>query len=572
MLLSRLLGERLKEKPGEASIVSHIYLLRGGYVRQVANGIYSMLLPAKRIAMKIENIIREEMNRIDGQEVLLPVVLPAELWQESGRFESVGSELMRIKDRSGRDMLLGMTHEEAAVHLARSEAMSYTKYPFMIYQIQTKFRDEPRSRGGLIRVREFTMKDAYSFHTSQEDLEQYYGKVYDSYHRIFQRAGLPQVISVTSDTGMMGGRMAHEYMLLADSGEDSIIVCDSCDYRANMEVATSVIPHACHQSVLKSGDSQQIEEIYTPGLKSIDDLCHFLRIDSSNLIKATVFSIENNKKPLIVFIRGDLQVNEAKLKRAVKANVFPYEERVEDGSGICFGFIGTQGLDTANMDILFDESLRDGDNMVTGANKTDYHLKGINVERDIKPDIFVEVAKVNEGHTCVKCGGKLSVKRGIEVGNIFQLGTKYTESMNMTFTDNDGRQKYPTMGCYGIGVGRLLACIIEANHDDYGPIWPKSVAPWQIQICMINRKNEVVSKTGFDLYYKLSCKYEVIMDDRDVQAGIQFADADLLGIPLRLIVSARNVEQGEIEVVSRDKTIKTRVKLEELENYLESVI
>ncbi|MDF2989267.1 MAG: proline--tRNA ligase, partial [Eubacterium sp.] len=369
MLLSRLLGERLKEKPGEASIISHIYLLRGGYVRQVANGIYSMLLPAKRIAMKIENIIREEMNRIDGQEVLLPVVLPAELWQESGRFESVGSELMRLRDRSGRDMLLGMTHEEAAVHLARSEAMSYAKYPFMIYQIQTKFRDEPRSRGGLIRVREFTMKDAYSFHTSQEDLEQYYGQVYDSYYRIFERAGLPQVVSVASDTGMMGGRMAHEYMLLADSGEDSVIVCSSCDYRANMEVAASVIPHAYEQNDQNTGESQQIEEIYTPDLQSIDDLSDFLKVAPSNLIKAAVFAVENSKKPLVVFIRGDLQVNEAKLKRILKANVFPYDERVEDNSGICFGFIGTQGLDDENIDILFDESLRGSYNMVTGANK-----------------------------------------------------------------------------------------------------------------------------------------------------------------------------------------------------------
>ena len=580
MLLSRLLGERLKEKPGEASLISHIYLLRGGYVRQVANGIYSMLLPAKRIAMKIENIIREEMDNIEGQEVLLPVVLPAELWQESGRFESVGSELMRMKDRSGRDMLLGMTHEEAAVHLARSEAMTYAKYPFMIYHIQTKFRDEPRSRGGLIRVREFTMKDAYSFHTSQEDLEAYYQRVYDSYHRIFERAGIPQVVSVASDTGMMGGKVAHEYMLLAESGEDSIIVCDSCDYKANMEVATSKIKGSCNEEQIESNNSEEgpseaanrVAEVHTPQMKSIDDVCRFLKVEASKLIKATVFSVENSKKPLIVFIRGDLQVNEAKLKRVMKANVFPYDEREDDNSGICFGFIGAQGLEVSKATILFDESLKGGTYMVTGANKVDYHIVGINVDTDINPKNYVEVAKVNDGDTCVKCGGKLSVKRGIEVGNIFQLGTKYTESMNMTYTDTDGKQKNPIMGCYGIGLGRLLACIIEANHDDYGPIWPKSVAPWQIHICVINKKNEEVNSTGAALYEKLSRKYEVIMDDRDVQAGIQFADADLLGVPLRLIVSSRNLEQGEVEVVSRDKTIKIKVKLEELESYLESVV
>lgn len=575
MLLSKLLGERLKEKPGEASIISHVYLLRGGYVRQVANGIYSMLMPARRISKKIENIIREELDRIDGQEVLLPVVLPAELWQESGRFESIGSELMRMKDRSGRDMLLGMTHEEAAVHLARTEAMTYAKYPFMIYQIQTKFRDEPRSRGGLIRVREFTMKDAYSFHTSQEDLELYYKKVFDSYHKIFERTGLPQVVSVASDTGMMGGNAAHEYMLLAESGEDSIIVCDSCDYRANMEVAVSKTACKSSRDSQTAGDAgmnQQIEEVYTPGMKSIDEIRRFLKVEAAKLIKATVFSVENSKKPLIVFIRGDLQVNEAKLKRVVKADIFPYDEGVDDNSGICFGFIGTQGIGTKNNTVLFDESLKGEFNMVTGANKSDYHLKGINAERDIRPESYVEVAKVNEGDTCVKCGGKLSVKRGIEVGNIFQLGTKYTGSMNMTYTAHDGRQRHPVMGCYGIGIGRLLACIIEAHHDDYGPIWPKSVAPWQIHICMINKKNDDVRKTGFELYDKLSGQYEVIMDDRDVQAGIQFADADLLGIPLRLIVSGRNLEQGEVEVVSRDKTLREKVRLEELESFLESVV
>jgi len=575
MLISQLLGERLKEKPGEASLISHIYLLRGGYVRQVANGIYSMLMPAKRIAMKIENIIREEMDRIEGQEVLFPVVLPADLWQESGRFESVGSELMRMKDRAGRDMVLGMTHEEAAVHLARSEAMSYTKYPFMIYQIQTKFRDEPRSRGGLIRVREFTMKDAYSFHTTQEDLELYYKRVFDSYHRIFERVGLPQVVSVASDTGMMGGKVAHEYMLLVDSGEDSIVVCDSCDYKANMEVAVSKISRGSDGDSSDCSDSeelQQIEEVYTPGMKSIEEVCQYLKVDASKLIKAAVFSVENSKKPLIVFIRGDLQVNEAKLKRVIKANVFPYDEREDDNSGICFGFIGAQGIDDRNNTILFDESLRGEYNMVTGANKADYHIRGISIDRDIKPAEFVDVAKVNDGDTCTKCGGRLSVRRGIEVGNIFQLGTKYTESMNMTYTDKDGKQKYPIMGCYGIGVGRLLACIIEANHDEYGPIWPKSVAPWQIHVCIINKKNDEVRKTAFDLYDRLSKKYEVIMDDRDVQAGIQFADADLLGVPLRLIVSSRNLEQGEIEVVSRDKTLKEKIKLEELESFLERYI
>lgn len=556
MLISKLLGERFKEKPNDASIQSHIYLLRGGYIRQVSNGIYSMLLPAKKIAMKIEQIIREEMNRIDGQEVLLPVVLPAELWKESGRFDSVGSELLRMKDRTGHDMLLGMTHEEAAVHLARNEATSYSKYPFMIYQIQTKFRDEPRSRGGLIRVREFTMKDAYSFHTSQEDLERYYEKVFDAYHRIFERVGVPQVISVGSDTGMMGGKIAHEYMLLSEEGEDTIVFCEGCGYKANMDVAVSKISHG-------NDAEQSIEEVYTPDIKDIDSLAAFFKVGSDKLMKSAVFTVENSSKPLVVFIRGDLQVNEAKLKKAVKANVYPLTAHEE--TDLCFGFIGTIGLDTGKVDIIYDASLKEENNLIGGANKTDYHLKGISMGRDIKATEFIDVAKVNDDAVCIHCGEKLSLKRGIEVGNIFQLGTKYTESMNMTFIDADGKRKHPIMGCYGIGVGRLLACLIEANHDDYGPIWPKAVAPWQIHICLLNSSNEDIKKTGFDLYEKLNAKYDVIMDDRDVAAGTQFADADLLGVPVRIVVSKRNLEKGEFEISTRDKRIKMNVSVNDVE-------
>ncbi|MGB7606640.1 MAG: proline--tRNA ligase [Lutisporaceae bacterium] len=563
MLISKLLGERYKEKPGEATLPSHIYLLRGGYIRQVSNGIYSMLLPAKKIARKIEQIIREEMDKIDGQEVLFPVVLPAELWQESGRFDSVTNGLIRFKDRVGHDMLLGMTHEEAAVHLARSEVKSYSKYPFMIYQIQTKFRDETRARGGLIRVREFTMKDAYSFHTSQEDLEQYYERALHAYHNIFERVGVPQVISVGSDNGMMGGKVSHEYMLLSDAGEDTIVLCESCDYKANMEVATSKITH-------DKRTEQSIELVYTPDIKDIDSLADFFKISSSGLMKATVFSVENSNRPLVVFIRGDLQVNESKLRNAVRANVFPLTDY--ENVNLCFGFIGAYGLDTEGIDVIYDTSLQGETSLVGGANKLDYHLKGISVDRDIKPSKYVDVAKVNEGDTCTKCGSKLKLNRGIEVGNIFQLDTKYTASMNMTFTDIDGKQKHPLMGCYGIGIGRLLASVIEASHDEYGPIWPMSVAPWQIHICLLNSENERNRQIGFELYELLSKTYDVLMDDRNVAAGIQFADADLLGVPVRIIVSKRNIEKGELELVTRDKKIKKNIKLEAVENELREIM
>lgn len=563
MLMSKLLGERFKEKPGDATSISHIFLLRGGYIRQVSNGIFSLLLPAKKITSKIENIIREEMNRIDGQEVLFPVVLPGELWQESGRFDSVGSELLRFKDRTGKDMLLGMTHEEAAVHLARTEAKSYAQYPFMIYQIQTKFRDEPRARGGLIRVREFTMKDAYSFHTTQEDLEVYYEECLQAYHNIFAKAGVPEVISVASDTGMMGGKIAHEFMLLTDIGEDTIVVCDSCDYQSNMEVATSILPK-------RAAVEESISEVHTPGIKDIDSLANFFGVEQDQLLKAAVFEVDGQKEPLVIFIRGDLQVNEAKVQSLIKAKITPFTSY--ETSDLCFGFMGPHGLDTQNVKVIFDESLKNENNLICGANKEDYHLKGVSINRDIKPEIFFDVAKVNEGHQCPTCNGKLEFKRGVEVGNIFQLGTKYTESMNMTYIDSDGKSKTPIMGCYGIGVGRLLACIVESHHDEYGPIWPINVAPWQVHICVLKSKKEDMNAIGFDIYNQLKGQYEVIMDDRNMGPGVQFADADLLGVPVRIIVGERNIQNGEVEVTTRDKSIKKLVKLENLQEEVTTII
>lgn len=548
MLMSQLLGERFKEKPNEATSISHIFLLRGGYIRQVTNGIYSLLPPAKRIVSKIENIIREEMDKIDGQEVLFPVALPGDLWKESGRFEAVGSELVRFKDRTNKDMVLGMTHEEAAVHLARSEAKSYASYPFMIYQIQTKFRDEPRARGGLIRVREFTMKDAYSFHTSQEDLEAYYDKCYEAYHKIYDRVGIPEVISVQSDTGMMGGKVAHEFMLLTDIGEDTLVICDSCDYRSNMEVATGKLTQ-------QTKEEAEIQEVHTPSLKTIEEVAGFLNVPITHTLKACVFAAEGQEHPVIVFIRGDLQVNLSKLEKIIKAELTPFED-YEKTPHLCFGFMGPYGLDAQGATVLYDVSLKGERNLVAGGNKVDYHLTGVSMPREF-PDIeYVDVAEVYEGQECPKCHGHLQFKRGVEVGNIFQLGTRYTESMKMTYIDKDGKAKTPIMGCYGIGVGRLLACIIEARHDDYGPIWPLAVAPWQVHICVLKSKKQDMNKIGLELYNALSESFEVIMDDRDVAAGIQFADADLLGVPIRIIVGEKNLKNGQVELVTRDKSVK----------------
>ena len=563
MLLSKLLGERFKEKPADAFMDSHIFMLRGGYVRQVSNGIFTLLPPARKATRKIEQIIREEMDAIDGQEVLFPVVLPAELWQESGRFESVGSELLRMKDRSGHDMVLGMTHEEAAVHLARTEAKSYLKYPFMIYQIQTKFRDEPRARGGLIRVREFTMKDAYSFHTSQEDLEAYYQRVLEAYRRIYARVGLKSVVAIQSDTGMMGGRKGHEFMYLSDGGEDTIVICDHCGYKSNMEVAVSHIRK-------EPSREQQIEEIHTPGIRDIEALADFLSVPESGTMKATVFFRKDNEVPVVVFIRGDLQVNEVKLKKILGTEIYPLNEY--EGVDLCFGFIGAYNLNARGVQVVYDKSLEGEKNLVCGANKPDYHLKGVSVPRDLEISEFVDVANVREGDACAECGSPLKVSRGIEVGHIFQLGTKYTESMNMQYMDEDGKLRTPTMGCYGIGVGRLLACLIEDNHDEYGPVWPKSVAPWLVHICMLNDTREAIRELGFRLYNDLGQRWDVIMDDRGAAAGVQFADADLIGAPVRIIISKRNVANGQVEIVTRDKGIKKLVPIEEVKRQVGEIL
>ena len=548
MKLEQLVGDRFKERPSDCVIDSHALMLRGGYMKYVANGIYSSYLPLRRITRKIEQIIREEMDRIDGQEVQFPVVLPASLWQESGRYESVGNELMRFSDRNGAPLVLGMTHEEAAVQLVREYGQSHNKYPFMIYQIQTKFRDEARPRGGLIRVREFTMKDAYSFHTSQADLEAYYDRCFHAYQRIFARAGVPEVVPVASDSGMMGGNLSHEFMLLTPVGEDSIAICENCGYRSNLEAAESIVKNQRDET------SHPLELVYTPNIHTIEDICGFLGTPQKKSCKAVVYQRNTDNSYVVLFLRGDQDVNETTLTNFLGCGIHPAV--IDEECGLHAGYIGPYGL-KGDLTVLFDRSLQGANNLSCGGNQEAYHYTGLDMEREFPSAVYHDFAKIAENGVCPHCKKPdIHISRGIEVGNIFQLGDKYTRSMQMTYLDQNGESHHPVMGCYGIGIGRLAASVCEAHHDDYGPIWPISIAPWQVHLCAVRADDPAVCACADQLYEDLQGKgVEVIYDDRNISAGVMFSDADLLGVPIRVIVSLRNLRENCCEIVTRDKSI-----------------
>lgn len=566
MKVRNLLGERMKTASDDCIIESQKLMTRGGYMKNVCNGIYSLFMPTQRISKKIQQIIREEMDRIDGQEVLFPVVMPATLWEESGRYTSIGSEMARFTDRSKNPLVLGMTHEEASVHLARNTAKSYNQYPFMIYQIQTKFRDEPRARGGLIRVREFTMKDAYSFHTSMEDLEAYYDRAFVAYERIFKRAGAKNVVAVKSDSGMMGGSVSHEFMLLTDIGEDTLAICENegCDFRANMEVAPCIVENT-------AGEVAELTKIHTPGVKTIDALCQFTKRKTKTFAKAVVYQENLTDKYVVVFIRGDLDVNETKLRNYLGCEVHAAE--ITEESGIVAGFIGAYGFN-ADAKVVFDSSLEGINDLCCGANEVDYHYVGMNIERDIGKVEYVDVAKINRAMLCPACRRRtIKISNGIEIGNIFQLGTKYTKSMGMTYLDENNEAKNPIMGCYGIGVGRLIASICEESHDKFGPIWPITIAPWQVEVCNLRNDDETVAKNSVKLYEDLkNAGIEVLYDDRDIRPGAMFADADLFGCPIRAVVSPKTCEKGVIEISTRDKSVQTEVEFDKAVDAIKDLI
>lgn len=559
MRMSHLFSQTLREKPSDAEIPSHELLVRAGFIRQLAAGIFSYLPLGRRSLDKIEDIMRDEINAIGGQEITMPVVNPADIWQETGRWYQVGPELTRLKDRSGRDMVLAMTHEEVVADLIRKEIKSYRQLPQLIYHIQTKWRDDPRPRAGLIRVREFTMKDSYSLDADEAGLDKQYRAHYQAYFNIFNRCSLP-VISVKSDVGMMGGAMAHEFMYLTPVGEDTLLLCDNCGYAANRQIARFRKPKAEQEAPL------DLEEVATPEIKTIDGLAKFLEIPKARTAKA-VFMVatlseagEDVERFVFAVVRGDMDLNETKLLNALKAkDLRPAKEEEIVAQGAVPGFASPIGIQGAL--VVVDDLLTESPNLVAGANKEGFHLLNVNYGRDFEADIVADIVAADEGHGCPECGSELRTVRGVEAGNIFKLGTRYSAAMDATFLDQEGEEHPVVMGSYGIGSGRLLACSAEAHHDDQGLIWPISIAPFQVHLLSL-RGGEAEAE---DILEGLtSAGVEVLFDDRDESPGVKFADADLLGMPIRVTVSKRSLEGGGAEVKLRRDTDSHIVSLESL--------
>lgn len=563
MKLSSLLFQSLREAPNDTDSVSHQLLLRAGYVRQVAAGIFDYLPLGLRVMQRLEAITRSEMDTLGAQELRLPVVQPAELWQTSGRWDSVGADLARFQDRAGRDFCLGMTHEEVATSLVAGIVQSYRQLPLVVYQIQTKFRDEPRPRSGLIRTREFTMKDAYSFHMDEASFDETYEQLYNAYFRIFECCDL-DVIAVESDTGMMGGKAAHEFMFLTPIGEDTLLLCDSCGYKANRQVATFQKP----QATLK--DMLELEQIATPDVTTIEALAEFLSIPTSKTAKAVFYiaGLESGEERFVfAVLRGDMAVNETKLSTHLGAKTLrpaPVEEIHAVGAEPGYG--SPVGVEREGVVLIVDDAVTTSANLVAGANRVGYHLLNTNYGRDYEADIVADIAAASDGDTCPNCVAVMRAVRGVEVGNIFKYGTLYSEAFGANFRDEVGEQKPLVMGSYGIGIGRLLACIVEQYHDEAGICWPKEVAPYDLSLVALRdkRNSEVLDKAE-TLYKDLgNAGFNVLFDDREDSPGVKFNDADLIGLPVRITVGKRGLERGVVEVKKREVEERQEVELEKL--------
>ncbi|MGA0275176.1 MAG: proline--tRNA ligase [Dehalococcoidia bacterium] len=542
MRRTNLLAPTLRQAPADAETISHQLLTRAGFIQQIAAGIFSLMPLGNRSITKIRNIIREEMDRAGGQEINMPVIQPRDLWVESGRAETFTPPLATFEDRRERDMIIAPTHEETATAMARSGVTSYRDLPFTIYQIQTKFRDETRPRGGLLRVREFEMKDAYSFDADEAGLDKSFDAMVEAYQRIFKRCGL-DVVMVEADSGGIGGKDSNEFVLLTDSGEDTILMSTESDYAANVEKANFI------KKEFPKGELGEVEEFSTPGIKTIEELAKSEGVSASKTAKAVFYTVDD--EVIIVTIRGDYEVNETKLRNLL-GGAEPRLSTPEEvkAAGLVAGSASAVGLD--NFKSVVDNSITMGSNYLAGANKEGYHLRNVNIERDFKADILGDIAEAKAGYPSPDGKGKLVARRGIEVGHVFKLGTVYSSSMGADYTDENGAQQEILMGCYGIGVGRLLAAAVEANNDENGMVLPQAIAPYDVYLAGLNLDDEDIAAKAEQTYRDLlDAGYEVLFDDRDAPPGVKFKDADLMGIPVRVVLSARSIGNGGAEIKDR---------------------
>ena len=544
MRVSKMFAPTLREVPAEAEVVSHQLLLRAGFMRKSTNGMYSYLPLAWRVLKKIENIVREEMDNAGAQEIMMPIMQPAEIWQESGRWGAYGAEMIRLKDRHNREYCLGPTHEEMVTTLIKGDVRSYRQLPMNVYQIQDKFRDERRPRFGLMRSRDFIMKDAYSFDRDEAGLDVSYKTMYDAYTNVFNRCGLT-FRPVEADSGAIGGSGSHEFMVIAESGEAEIVYCTECDYAANVEKAEMHVIEAADEAALERA------EVETPNCKSIADVCAFLNMPVEKSVKAVAYKSE--KGLILCFVRGDHEVNEVKVINTCDVlEVEMADESLLVENGTCGGYMGPVGIDPEKVMVVVDHSVMQMHNFCCGANKEGYHMVNVNPGRDFTPTFVADIRLIQEGDPCPHCGGKVAKARGIEVGQVFKLFTKYSAAMNCTFLDENGKENPMVMGCYGIGVSRTMAACIEQNNDKDGLIWPVAIAPYEVLVVPVNTKDEASTSKAEEIYEVLKkAGVEAVIDDRNERPGVKFKDADLIGYPLRVVVGPKTLAEGNIEVKAR---------------------
>ena len=561
--MSKMFFTTMKETPSDAEITSHILMMRAGLIKKTASGIYNYMPLGLKTIKKIENIVREEMNRAGGQEILCSAIIPSELMEGSGRWSLYGDEMFRLKDRHSRDFCLGPTHEEVFTDIIRNEIKTYKQLPINIYQIQTKYRDERRPRFGIMRAREFVMKDAYSFDRDFEGQDSSFQNMYDAYNKIFERCGL-EFKAVEADSGAIGGVGSVEFMVKSEVGEDAVVFCSNCDYGANLEKAQAIVQKHIGE------DKKIIEKIHTPAIRSIEELCDFFSCDGAKFAKTLIYKADD--KTVAVILRGDREANEIKIKNAIGTVIdfdMADEETVKAVTGAPVGFAGPVGIKTDIL--LIDQEIANGFNFITGANEEDYHIANVNYPEDFD-GVVGDFRNVEEGEACPVCGSPITIARGIEVGHIFKLGTRYSEAMNCNFTDENGKINPMVMGCYGIGITRTIAAIIEQYNDEFGIKWPRQIAPFEIAVVPVMTKDEDQLKAAEKIYTQLmDLGYDVILDDRNERAGVKFKDIDLIGIPVRITIG-KKLKEGKVELKLRTESESTDITLDELYPMIENLM